>query len=172
MSYPQEDEPRLVQIGMNIVSLLEVNDKEHFFEANIITHVTWDARPLPNRPYEVFWRPWVQIHNVKAVEEIRNDGMRSFSDKKLTQEIKRQQNGDPNVPVMVMETRNFVGKFASNLDLHNFPFDHQPLMMSLVCNQSKVATFTHKVGREMDRAKDPKRRAKPVYFLNPDGSQV
>lgn len=31
-----KESPRLVQVGVNVISLIEVNDKEHYFRANVL----------------------------------------------------------------------------------------------------------------------------------------
>lgn len=131
MSAGEKEEPRLVQIGFNLISLLDVNDKEHSFQGNVLTHVWWDAAPLtPNKP---FFRPWIQMHNIKSVEEILNEGMEQWSRHELIEKVHAAEKdwkarGSPGkFTCPVMESRNFVGTFVSTLNLRSFPFDQQTL---------------------------------------------
>ena len=70
---------KVVEVGLNMISLLSVDDKEHCFEANILLvslffgiemttvttnyyfkkHVAWDPSPIQgsNTPF----RPWIQV---------------------------------------------------------------------------------------------------------------
>ena len=104
------------------------------------------------------------------MEEVQNEGMTQWTALELAQRVKQVQQGDPKKPVPVMETRNFVGQFISELDLRTFPLDYQVLRLTLMCNMTKDVTFSHKVPREMDRAKNPTREAKPMRL--PDGSVI
>jgi len=139
-------EPRIVQIGLNLISLLDVNDKEHCFSGNVLTHVFWDAAPM--NPTQKCWRPWIQVHNVKTLEEIKNDGMQSWERYELPEYVQKQLAEKPGQPVNVMESRNFVCTFVSTLNLRAFPFDQQALRITVMSNTTSDVTFTHKVPRD------------------------
>jgi len=67
-----------------------------------------------------FWRPWIQLHNIKEMKEIPNKGMTTWTDSLLASHVKLKQNGDRECAVNVMETRNFVATFVTELDLQHF----------------------------------------------------
>lgn len=115
-----------------------------------------------------FFRPWIQIHNVKHIEEVQNNGMQAWGYKELANRVKEVQAGDAGAAVMVMETRNFVGQFISELDLRNFPFDHQSLRITVMCNMTNDVTFSHKVPRVMDITKNPSLMASPLFHKDGD----
>ena len=58
-------ELRKVEIGFNLISLLDVDEATHCFTANVLFHVFWDCTPIKGTPTESlgFWRPWIQLHN-------------------------------------------------------------------------------------------------------------
>ena len=76
----------------------------------------------------------MQVHNVKDINEIKNEGMTSWTHEGLKQKVETELKKYPDKtletlpnPINVMETRNFVGKFVSELDMRSFPFDQQTL---------------------------------------------
>jgi len=87
---------------------------------------------------------------VKSIEEVRNDGMTQWTQKELAHYVKkvRELKNDGKAPVPVMETRNFVGEFVSELNLRAFPFDQQDLRITVMSNMTSDVTFTHKVPRD------------------------
>ena len=68
-----------------------------------------------------------QLHNIKDIEMIQNHGMTSWDKNELIAHVAAEMKKNPNEPVNVMESTNFVGRFVSTLDLRNFPFDQQDL---------------------------------------------
>lgn len=48
----QTIKPRIVQIGLNLISLLDVNDKMHYFEGNVLM-----VRPPPAPPFRTLTPP-------------------------------------------------------------------------------------------------------------------
>ncbi|KAH9261916.1 hypothetical protein BASA81_000572 [Batrachochytrium salamandrivorans] len=87
-----------------------------------------------------FFRPWIQVHNVKSVEELENPGMIHLTDEMLTDKVSRNDTS-------VHETRNFIAEFISELDLRDFPFDAQKLRITIVSNTTAQTTFSHKMGK-------------------------
>ena len=64
---------------------------------------------------------------MKSAEEIFNEGMARWKEAVLEKKVQESIAANPTAPVDVMETRNFVGQFVSELDLRRFPFDQQTL---------------------------------------------
>lgn len=111
-------------------------------------HVFWDATPLANSHLPYF-RPWIQIHNCKTIEDVRNDGMTQWSHEALEEHVKQFHSKNPvGKPCMVFESRNFVASFVSELNLRSFPFDAQELRITIMSNTTSTTTFSHKVNRD------------------------
>jgi hypothetical protein len=158
--HPQNPVPplpdRRIEIGLNIISLHNVRDTEHTFSANILLQVRWDARPrkIEEGKEIVPFRPWIQLHNIREIiEEVQNEGMPRFSDKKLLTLVKDYYKPGSNKdikkdPCYVLEIRNFIGEFVNELDLQAFPFDEQKLKITIIANETHVATLTHRHPRQ------------------------
>jgi hypothetical protein len=61
------------------------------------------------------------------LEEIHNEGMQQWPKRELEKKVSEARAKNPNAPVPVFESRNFVAKFVSELNLRHFPFDQQDL---------------------------------------------
>jgi hypothetical protein len=147
--------PRIVEIGLNLISIHEVSDNSHTFEGNVLYHLFWDCMPLDPKSGAKFFRPWIQVHNIREMRHIKNDGMQQLSNSALEAKVaqhiakcEKENPGKPYPPCKVYENHNFVGQFVSLLDLRNFPFDEQALRITVMCNPTSMVTFTHRVARD------------------------
>jgi hypothetical protein len=75
--------------------------------------------------------------------------MTSWKHAQLAEKVKNVQKGDATKSVNVMETRNFVGQFVSELNLRYFPFDHQSLRIVRLF----FTLFLVKLTRQTDNCK-------------------
>jgi len=124
--------PRLLQFGINAISIQEIDVANHTFTANILCSYVW--KPLLDR--EPTWRPWVQFHNIKALTEIDNPRIVKLSE----DDLKKLANSGKNAE----ERRNFVGTFMVPLELHDFPFDYQKLVIVVVFDSDSDVLVTHR----------------------------
>jgi hypothetical protein len=164
--------PRLVEIGLNLISIFEVSDDSHTFEGNVLYHLFWDCMPLDPKSGAKFFRPWIQVHNIREMRHIRNDGMQQLSnqtlEKKVAEHISKHYREHPSQPIppcKVYENHNFVGQFVSLLNLQLFPFDQQALRITIMCNPTSQVTFTHRVVRESSGAPKVMRDGKPMRSI-------
>jgi len=123
------DTKRDVEIALNLLALHHVHEKEHFFEANILMHLKWDASPVEENGLP--WRPWIGFHNVKDVHDVRNDAMPQYTKQELHEKVFMLDRSIGS-PAPVIESRHFVGKFLNEMALGLFPFDSQELSISIV----------------------------------------
>lgn len=109
-------------------------------------HVFWDARPI--KVNTKYFRPWIQIHNIMDMKDHFNDAMSHWSNERLSTHVKNFMKKNPGKPCPVLDQRNFHGRFVSELNLYEFPFDMQRLRITIVTSPTSEMTFTHKVKRD------------------------
>lgn len=119
---PDNGGPTEIQIQLFVLDLDEIDSADQTFTANVYLEATWkdprlagdQATGTRRLPMSEIWHPRLQVLNqqrlwltMEETAEIGRDGTVSY----------RQRGW---------------GKFSQPLDLHNFPFDRQTLLIQLV----------------------------------------
>ena len=117
-------EPDEITVGLGVLDIAEINDREQIFMADLYTEVEWqDPRlavdgdavgELRTFPLDAIWHPRLAIVNGRGL------------DLRLPEVATVDQQGN------VVARQRLAGPLAVDLELHDFPFDTQRLPINVV----------------------------------------
>jgi hypothetical protein len=116
---PPGEGPTKIEISFYLIDLMKVIDADETFEADIFFIARWRDSRLAGAqerilPISEIWTPNILVFNKRSVSI------------DLPNIVTVQKNGT------VVYRQRLTGTFASQLDLHRFPFDSQTLQVQLV----------------------------------------
>ncbi len=116
-----------VEVSAHVMDIVRIAGSEQFFEADIAFSATWKDHRLATggatvvRGVDEIWTPRVTVANRRNLKTL------------FPQEVRIDSEG------VVRYTQRIIGEFSCRLDLHEFPFDHQSLVVHLIARNDPAA---------------------------------
>ena len=144
--YPTARE-RIVEIGMNIISLVNVNDKDLNFTINVMLNVRFDPTPESKEAYDRGepFVPWLQVLNCERFERLENPACAPLERDALMEHVRRGVDGPDNKAKPYLYLVNAILTLSTPFNLREYPFDVQHLQCIFVSNATSQSFITHKV---------------------------
>ena len=136
--------PKVVKLGLTVISIDEVDDKMNTFRVNFLFHVNWPAVvDYSNKNLEngIVFRPKIMFKNLTTIEEHENMGAYRYSDDEIRAMAEAAEKSGQEAP-RIMHSYHYQATFAKQLAFHKFPFDCQELTIIVASDSTKDVILT------------------------------
>ena len=133
--------PEVITVGLGILDIVEIDDREQVFTADIFVEVRWQDTRLSVSGYEE--------HDLRtvAIDDIWNPRLTVVNNRGLTMLLPEVATVDRQGNVIVRQ--RLAGPLAVPLDLRRFPFDSQQLPVEVVSYQYSQEDIVFSADSEM-----------------------